>query len=118
MALRTFRDPAGTEWQVWDVAPYEQKAPERRRTERRGSSPQQAYTGPERRALPDRRAAPERRTRPRMVPTPGLEEGWLCFEAGSDKRRLAPVPAGWDGFPEEKLNLLYKMAKPTLKRVR
>jgi hypothetical protein len=53
-----------------------------------------------------------------MVPTPGLEEGWLCFEAGSDKRRLAPVPAGWDGFPEEKLHLLYRMAKPTLKRVR
>jgi hypothetical protein len=53
-----------------------------------------------------------------MAPTPGLEEGWLCFEAGSDKRRLAPVPAGWDGFPEEKLNLLYRMAKPALKRVR
>ncbi len=117
MALRTFRDPAGAEWQVWDVAPYGQKSPERRKTDRRGSSPQ-AYTGPERRRLPDRRATPDRRARPRMVPTPGLEEGWLCFEAGSDKRRLAPVPAGWDGFPEEKLNLLYRMAKPTLKRVR
>jgi hypothetical protein len=117
MALGTYRDPAGTEWQVWDVAPYGQKAPERRKADRRGSSPQ-AYAGPERRRLTDRRVSAGRRARPRILPTPGLEEGWLCFEAGPEKRRPAPVPAGWDGFPEEKLNLLYRMAKPTLKRVR
>lgn len=26
---------------------------------------------------------------------PALAEGWLCFESGSEKRRLHPIPAGW-----------------------
>jgi hypothetical protein len=52
------------------------------------------------------------------MPMPGLEEGWLCFQGGEEKRRLTPVPSGWESFPDEKLHLLYRMAKPTLKRVR
>jgi hypothetical protein len=25
-----------------------------------------------------------------------LSDGWLCFESGSEKRRLAPIPSGWE----------------------
>ena len=25
-----------------------------------------------------------------------MAEGWLCFEAGEQKRRLTPLPAGWE----------------------
>lgn len=113
MALRTFKDPAGVEWQVWDVAPYGQKAPDRRKADRRGSSTQR-YTGPERRKLPDRRRDPDRRSRARTIPAPGVEQGWLCFDSGADKRRLSPVPPGWEAFPEDKLYLLHRMAQAKL----
>ena len=29
------------------------------------------------------------------VSSPGLERGWLTFQAGDDKRRLSPIPADW-----------------------
>jgi hypothetical protein len=38
----------------------------------------------------------------RHLPTP-MAEGWLCFEAGDEKRRLQPVPAGWEEGSEEEL---------------
>lgn len=25
----------------------------------------------------------------------GFADGWLCFESSAEKRRLAPIPAGW-----------------------
>jgi len=27
--------------------------------------------------------------------TQGLDSGWLCFEAPSEKRRLTPIPHDW-----------------------
>src|SRR5688500_19564608 len=42
----------------------------------------------------DRRRAD---TGPRTVVSPGFENGWLWFEsAAGEKRRLAPVPDGWE----------------------
>lgn len=32
-----------------------------------------------------------------------LVEGWLAFQAGESRRRLAPVPAGWEEATEEQL---------------
>ena len=43
--------------------------------------------------------------------------GWLCFErlAGGERRRLAltEVPAAWDALPDERLDLLRRVAAPS-----
>ena len=39
--------------------------------------------------------------------------GWLTFECGGDKRRLAPFPAEWETLPASRLELLCRMATPT-----
>lgn len=28
--------------------------------------------------------------------TTAFADGWLCFESHEEKRRLAPIPAGWE----------------------
>ena len=33
----------------------------------------------------------------------GMAEGWLCFESAAAKRRLAPIPPGWDEWSDEEL---------------
>jgi hypothetical protein len=40
------------------------------------------------------------------------KEGWLTFESDGQKRRLAPVPAGWEELPGSRLELLCRMATP------
>ena len=57
-------------------------------------------------------------TRPRLSEVltilPGdWKEGWLTFESGDEKRRLAPVPAGWERLTPQRLELLCRMAEPT-----
>ena len=37
--------------------------------------------------------------------------GWLTFDNGSERRRLAPVPDHWSEFPDERLILLLKVAQ-------
>jgi hypothetical protein len=39
-------------------------------------------------------------------------EGWLTFESEEVKRRLAPVPSGWEQLPAARLELLCQMAQP------
>jgi hypothetical protein len=39
-----------------------------------------------------------------------MESGWLTFEADEDRRRLAPIPEGWDNLPDGRLELLLKVA--------
>lgn len=29
-------------------------------------------------------------------PTRDLNDGWLCFESPTEKRRLAPIPPDWE----------------------
>ena len=45
-------------------------------------------------------------------------EGWLCFESGSDRRRLAKYPNDWDKMTDGDLCKLLKTAAsvPTRKR--
>ena len=40
------------------------------------------------------------------------KEGWLTFESEGVKRRLAPVPPGWEHLPAPRLELLCRMAQP------
>ena len=105
MALRSFHDSNGTTWQVWDVIPGAWYGDERRQRERRSEEPVLRYTGEERRRKTDRR----RCSYERLVGS-GYEHGWLTFESPQEKRRLAPIPAGWEAAPEEELARLWAEA--------
>lgn len=104
MALREYTDPSGTTWRVWNVEPMSRETP--------------GYTGEERRALTVRGFHPDRR-RPSAREAslmPEMRHGWLCFEAQREKRRLAPIPAGWEECPDEAIGLYLMQAE--LVRVR
>jgi hypothetical protein len=96
MAHREFTDSKRITWAVWDVYP----------------------------SLGDRRAMPgdrreymretlDRRTafNPARV-SPEFALGWLAFQAGEERRRLAPVPVGWHELAPEQLEQLCQAAMP------
>lgn len=66
--LRGFTDSTGVEWRVWEVSPISNTA---------------------------QRSGAETLTHSSLTNT-AYANGWLCFESSSEKRRLAPVPAGWE----------------------
>ena len=68
--LREFTDKSGATWRVWDVYPTTRASAQ--------------WAG----ANVDARAA--------HFPTHEMADGWLCFESGSEKRRLAPIPPDWE----------------------
>lgn len=41
---------------------------------------------------------------------PDFAEGWLTFESEAERRRLAPIPAGWETTADERLALLCRAA--------
>ena len=41
---------------------------------------------------------------------PDLRGGWLSFDSGLDRRRVCPIPKGWDQLPPERLELLCRVA--------
>lgn len=115
MPHRTFRGADGVEWQVWNVVPHVlQEGSERRVRVRRAALPEPH--DPERREVPERRAALDRRARLRMHLSPSLQGGWLVFEADKEKRRLTPIPSGWDSLPDEELDRIRQRADPVPKR--
>ena len=65
--LRGFTDSTGVEWRVWEVFPSQ------------GTVPTSA----------------DALSRSSLKETP-FANGWLCFESADAKRRLAPIPAGWE----------------------
>lgn len=92
MAYRVFIDSNGVEWQAWDVLP---KAVERRIGNRRVCRELVAFA--------DRRRSERRQVEGRWTPlTSGLRDGWLCFDAAGNRRRLMPIPPNWEScdFPE------------------
>ena len=42
----------------------------------------------------------------------GLQNGWLCFQCGAERRRLTPIPEGWDGLEDSQLRPLFEKARP------
>lgn len=46
----------------------------------------------------------------RGIVTAPYAEGWLCFESRGGKRRLSPIPPGWDELPGERLCVLLRAA--------
>jgi hypothetical protein len=95
---------------VWNVSPHPAQGSERR-TEERRLTVGGTYAGVER-----RRATRERRVRTPGLLTPGLESGWLCFETHDEKRRLTPIPPGWDAAPEGELETFFLNARPVTRR--
>jgi len=111
VSYRTFIDSTGKRWEVWLVTPA---AAERRRADRRaGSSGAKAYTGNlDRRKTPERRRSPFLRS---VTVASEFSEGWLCFESEGEKRRLAPVPDGWNEAGPDRLSTWLQAARRVVK---
>jgi hypothetical protein len=97
MPHRQFVDSKQTTWEVWDVEPGQA---ERRRhpADRRGSSRRSG----ERRQVEDRS---------RVRVSSNLVQGWLAFQSKHDRRRLAPIPVGWESMDASALEQLCEQAK-------
>ena len=111
MSYRTFLDARGKRWEVWLVTPA---AAERRKVDRRATAggAEPFTSGPERRKTPERRRAPFHRS---TAVSSEYSEGWLCFESEGEKRRLAPVPPGWDEAGPDRLSTWLQAAKRVVK---
>lgn len=111
MSYRTFLDTTGKRWEVWLVTPA---AAERRKADRRAAaaSAEGFAGGTERRHTPERRRAPFRRS---VAVATEYSQGWLCFESEGEKRRLAPVPPGWEEAGPDRLSTLLQAAKRVVK---
>jgi hypothetical protein len=111
MAHRTFTGPDGREWQAWDVSPQALRALEdRREIERRDDGARGRAA--DRRTPPNRRRTLDRRAGARFAVRRELGRGWLAFACGATRRRLAPVPAGWERLPDAELARLCERARP------
>ena len=109
MSQRTFADPNGTLWNVTAIQP---QLTERRLSDRRSGSNAAVDFRAERRTGPDRRHQRE----VRAPVSQGFERGWLVFDNGDEKRRFAPVPAGWEQMTAHELQTLCARAKPSHQR--
>jgi hypothetical protein len=85
MPHRSFHDDTGRAWDVWEVV---STAVERRVT--------QSATRPPK---VERRKVREARV---VVPD-RLQKGWLAFQCGWERRRLAPIPGDWDDMTVSEL---------------
>jgi hypothetical protein len=103
MPYRVFEDSSGSEWQVWDVVP---QLAERREVDTR-----------ERRIrivpieFADRRRQPRATVARRAMLRGTYSQGWLCFDSGSEKRRLSPIPNDWTTCSEELLERYMRHAE-------
>jgi hypothetical protein len=49
----------------------------------------------------------------RLTLRPSMAGGWLAFESSTgEKRRLTPVPDGWEEFPDAKLDVCRELTEP------
>jgi hypothetical protein len=109
MAYRTFVDKDGAYWQVWDSQPSKM---ERRVSQSdRRHLVRYPWRGVERREGGDRRVISQRR----ITLSEGYGSGWLTFESLEEKRRLTPIPNGWDEISQAELRILCDKAKRVAK---
>jgi len=111
VSYRTFLDSTGKRWEVWLVTPA---AAERRKADRRAAAAGSAGLPgtSERRLTPDRRKSPFHRS---VAVASEFSQGWLCFESEGEKRRLAPVPPGWQEAGPDRLSTWLQAAKRVVK---
>ncbi len=48
---------------------------------------------------------------PRAVYDERLKGGWLTFESAVTRKRLAPIPRGWEEAPLDRLELMCRAAE-------
>lgn len=94
MAHREFLAADGSRWDVWEVNPS--------RVERELEQVRRSEAGGDPSAVPPRRHST-------MVAS-ALSSGWLCFESGDIKRRLAPIPPDWEQLGDAELASLCERA--------
>jgi hypothetical protein len=84
--------------------------------ERRGAEERRRDPAPD--VVIERRAAHERRVRarPRAALGGALADGWLCFLAGEERRRIAPIPTGWERLDDHALLALLARAPGVVPR--
>ena len=92
MAHRVVVDATGVTWEIWEVQP---SLVEKRDLE----GPPPATTGERRRM----------RT-PRLRVSPAMRDGWLAMRSYSERRRIAPIPAGWATMDDAALLELVRKA--------
>lgn len=99
MPHRRLQDDNGRWWDVWDTHPtiIDRRAGRDRRTGRRPG---------------DRRQKSE----PRVIVEPEYRAGWLAFQSGTEWRRFAPIPDGWETLPDRELLALLDRAAETAAR--
>jgi hypothetical protein len=112
MAHRTFTDAGGRDWQVWEVRPGRAvlgDAADRRDrgSDRRVAVAVDAAAHWRASGQPERRVRHERRV---GVSAP-LRDGWLAFLSGDERRRLAPIPHGWEDDSDVQLAAYCRAAR-------
>ena len=99
MMHRSFRDEHGRNWDAWEVVPTA--------VERRIAKPVNRPPEVERRRVQETRV---------LVPEP-LQKGWIAFQSGRERRRLAPIPRDWDELTSAELvELLHQADRRTRAR--
>ena len=91
MPKRQFHDTSGASWDVWDVRPSDASRSAYDRGVTRESSARETSF---------------------LSLDPLLENGWLCFQAGLDRRRFAPIPPAWWELPDGVLRVMLEIANP------
>lgn len=95
MTHRKIKDGMGKAWDVWEVYP---------------SAVEQRMSG-EYPAVPSIDGLPGEKREVRIRVPSALQEGWLAFQAGNDRRRLAPIPTNWSTLREDELLRLLAQAE-------
>jgi hypothetical protein len=87
MTHRKIKDGDGKSWDVWEVYPA---VVERRMT---GEYP----------AVEPFDAITKERREVRLLVPSALQQGWLAFQTGDERRRLAPIPRNWTALDDDAL---------------
>ena len=103
MPHRQFIDAHGTLWTVWDVHPS--------RVERELDLARSARFG-------EASGGTAGGTRSTLRLDGAYASGWLCFESGVGKRRLTPIPSGWETLSADALVVLCDNASGVTARSR
>lgn len=87
MTHRKIKDGKGRAWDVWEVYP---------------SAVEQRMSG-EYPAVPDGDGSTREKREVRIRVPSALQDGWLAFQSGKDRRRLTPIPEQWATLGDEEL---------------